>query len=422
MSDPTVSPSSHGAPASTNVVVPLGPASWTIPFAISKFKELIKDPEVFTRGQFVWQMKLRQELSDRYQTLVAGDAATAAVLTGIDGTSDAGSLLDQLLEQAVGRAHADLATACDSAAKKLNAIPAASRGPNFASLSRMFTATSGKHGAAGQFYDTVEALFTTGKRFRKGDVQSTDPEDKADATNFATYFGEETMLAFRIVESLGQTCADKCGSMVDHVNAHIDNRTGGKGPRRIKVRGQVSALPMAPGASIVNMRTTPGAGDIVTYGKTLGGSTGDGRKDGAIWAARTNLDRGLCVAAHVVSGINNSGGAGLGLEHWLLLLAYEEKPWGFQFGFWDSDAATSTREVFGRGFGFLQYVNTASAATRGGAGGLGSTYPNGRFTTESQTNGVLCTNGDGVHIGAPGGVPDNQHRYQVGTMVGYASP
>jgi hypothetical protein len=180
---------------------------------------------------------------------------------------------------------------------------------------------------------------------------------------------------------------------------------------------------MAVGASPVDLHATPKAGDILTYGKTLGGSTADGLRDGAVWAAKRNLDAGMFVAAHVLSGMNKGNVGPLGLEHWLLLLAYQDEPWGCIFGFWDSDSNVSVRETFGTGFGILQYCKSALSPTMGGADGLGANYPNGRLTTESHSNGLLCDpEGNHTYNDGTNWVREGQHRYQVGEMVPYVSP
>lgn len=385
----------------------------TISVAVQRFRDLVKDDEFVQRGQFTWYSKFRAELVARYDSLLGADPVTEAVLQGVGGTTDAAALREAILESIRAYKPTETASLIRATVARLEGTPTASRGSNHAAIRTMFAGNSGRWGSGVALYDTVEALFCLGKRFRKGDVTASDLEDREDAINFRTYFLDPTMLTFSIADSLHNTCAIKCGHVVDHLNLHIDRRTSHRGLRGVKSPGHVRGISMQ-----IAYQVTPlggNAGDILIYRSKLGGNDDSGTMDGPIFAVKKNLDNGLLVAAHVLSGIT-----GPELEHWIALLAYEETSYGCRFVFWDPDAAVSTRESFGSGFGFLHFVTGAAAPIRGGVAGLGARFSNGRLSTESTDNGVLCDPATGNHLDLGGGSVI-QHRYQVGAMVFYAT-
>jgi hypothetical protein len=403
------------------------PISWTIHYTVLEFIRTMAYPEFIRFGQFTWRRLLMGEVEKRYLSLLAGDAATASLLTGVEGTPNPRALMDRILASILSWKPTIFETLVSAGAAKLKGVPPAQRGPNHAAVLYMFEAKAGRWGTGAQLYLTVDGLFTQGRRFRTTPIQPNDPDLATDRLNYKTYFEDPTMAAFRILQLVSDTCADKCGTVFDHVNAYIDRRTNGRGLRRLKRPGPLSPKPMLTGAQLNRFpqdltlpRTTPQSADVLTYGPSLGGTTKDGRTNGAIWAAKANLDAGLLVGAHVVSGISATPNAGdpLGMEHWLGLLAYEETPYGCKFVVWDPDSFASKREAYGEGFALLHYVTGAVAATRGGPGGLGHLHAHGRLTTEDVAGGIRC-NSDGDHI--DGQSSFKQHRYQVGALVPYAT-
>jgi hypothetical protein len=262
-----------------------------------------------------------------------------------------------------------------------------------------------------------------------------------DKAKFAELFQNRPNLTFSAALSLELVSKVQCHNFAVSVNAHIDRRTLGGGLRGIKTAASHTGKAMPISAHLTRVSSDAPVGHLLTYKANLGGSTGDATLDGPIFALKQNLDRGLLVLAHVLSGLKQEKPSrdddDPQLEHYVLILGYELTSYGSKFVFWDPDRKTSSRNevttiarddnnVLITGFGLLHFVAARAVGTHppSPTAGVPERFAtSGRFSTEAVHGGILV-NGDGDHMDAFGmfgnvsgeAADQKQHRYQVGEL------
>jgi hypothetical protein len=402
-------PVAPGHPAT----VVASPPKWNIRQVVTRFQDAVNDPELLETGQFTWLTRYQDELAARYMGLLGDDAATKARL------APQGDLYAQLTDD--NATDHKFETIRAGAFDAFQAAPRENRGPNHNAIQHFFSP-----GAHTTPYASAKQAFESGANLsphaRGGGREKYDHIFKNPATQ-----------TFAIYRKMYKQSAEGCAAWATSLSLRVDHETRGAGLRLLKTRAHHAGQNM-PIQWTVN-RSTPNApaGHIMEYTGNLGGSTGDAQVDGPIHGLVQNLDRGLLVAAYVLSGrLLEHNSPNNPLEHYLLVLGYAPTGYGYKFPFWDPDALTSTRrgEVDGAtttGFGLLHFVAPASVGQSftGGDAGLPAHFTkSGRFSTFAKSSGILCDK-DGYHIDELGRSGERgaaiQHRYQVGALYAFST-
>jgi hypothetical protein len=402
-------PVAPGHPAT----VVASPLTWSIRQVVTRFQDAVNDPKLLETGQFTWITRYQDELEARYKRLLGEDAGTNATLAPY------GDLYAQLTDDEPKDPEFEKIRA--AAFQALQAAPRGTRGPNHNAIQHFFSP-----GSSTTPYTSAKEAFESGANLY--------PEaGAADREKYDHIFKNPATQTFATYRKMYKQSAEGCAAWASSLNLRVDHETRGAGLRLLKTRAHHAGQNM-PIQWTVN-RSTPNApaGHIIEYGGNLGGSTGDAQIDGPIHGLVQNLNRGLLVAAYVLSGIRlDHNSPNNPLEHFLLVLGYARTGYGYKFPFWDPDAATSTRrgEVDGattEGFGLLHFVAPAAVGQSftGGDAGLPAHFTkSGRLSTVAKNGGILCGE-NGYHINALGQPGEAgiqiQHRYQVGSLNAYVT-